>query len=100
MSTSENCNKLVSTAMHTALSARDQGSAEVFRRIYPEPHDQSLEGQIRAANDFWRMQLGQVCNAKSISAREALVDCDLDNWMRLFHSEVLPHVLSLGLPRG
>jgi hypothetical protein len=49
------------------------------------------------ANNYWRIRLGQVCNTHSIAAREALIDCDMENWIRLFHAEVAPRIIRLDL---
>jgi hypothetical protein len=86
---------MISSLIVSALTTTCPQTAVIFRNVYPEPVDQSIEGQIRAANEFWRVKLGFRSDAKSISAREALVDCDLENWIRLFRAEVAPRVVKI-----
>lgn len=92
-----NCERLVSRAIIAALASRNASSAQMFEQMYQEPNDQSIGSQIAAANAFWRMQLGMapVCTTR---VRECLQDCDLEQWLRLFQSEVASVIVELGLP--
>ena len=92
MSTSTNCAGMLSSLTRQALAIHDTVAAEAFARIYIEPADASVENQIRAANDFWRVKLGVVCTPESRDAREALIECSLEDWIRLFHKHVAPVV--------
>lgn len=93
--TTENCAGLVSRLIHAQLTVHDPALAAAFSSTYVESPDQSVEGQIRQANNYWRLKLGVVCTAQSIRVREALVECDLENWIRLFSREVAPHVKNI-----
>lgn len=95
MSTSDNCRGMISSLMVSTLTIACPTTAAIFPSVYQEPVDQSIEGQIRAANDFWRVKLGYRSDSQSINAREALVECDLENWIRLFRTEVAPRVLKI-----
>ena len=84
--------------MYSALMARSSAAGQTFAAMYREPADQSIEGQIRAANAFWRMQLG-MANVCTTSSRECLQDtCGLQDWLRLFSTQVAPMIVNLGLP--
>lgn len=88
---------LVSSVSYSALARHDLRIAEVFRRSFTEPTDSCVKAQIAAANSFWQLKLGQVCNADSIAAREALIVCELEDWIRLFTTYIAPRVVRLNI---
>lgn len=90
---------LITAAMYSALASQDLACATAFQRLYRESNDPSALGQIREANRFWRLQLGsmRVC---TLDVRSCLIDdCDPNDWMRLFASEVAPVIAAFHLPR-
>lgn len=92
--------KTISAAMYSALASHDLGCATAFQSIYPEPEDQSVAGQICAANRFWRSQLGSASEC-TIEARACLLDInDHEDWLTLFSDEVVPVVARLQLPKA
>jgi len=94
-----NCARLISAQMYSALSMHCLETANAFRQMYPEPMDQSIPGQIAAANRWWRIQLSLI-DTSTINVRECLLDaCELHDWLRLFATHVAPMIVQLGLPR-
>ncbi len=94
---SANSATLVSTLIYHEIARVDMRVAEAFRRTFVEPQDPAVETQIAAANEYWRLRLGQISTAASIQAREALVDCDLESWLRLFSTHVVPRLVRMDL---
>lgn len=83
-----NCARLISLTMYSAIAALNTPKANLFRSMYVEPADQSIAGQIKAANSFWRVELG-LCDARTTEARECLQDnMELGDWLRLFSQYV------------
>lgn len=90
---------VVSLAIFSALMSHDPQSARTWDEQYQEPTDQSVQGQIVAANRFWRSQLGTL-PISTVDIRDCLVDhCDLQDWLRMFAEQVIPVVLAFGLPQ-
>lgn len=89
---STNSNALVSTIVYHAIARVDPKIADDFRRTFVEPTDSTIPAQIRAINSYWQLHLGQVSNADSIQAREALIECELEDWLRLFDRHVAPRL--------
>ncbi len=93
--TSKNCAGMISALMYNILATHDVSLAETFRRIYVEPEDISIESQIRQANNFWRVRLCVSSEPLSLHVRGALVECSMENWIRLFGTEVAPYVAKI-----
>lgn len=88
----------ISSAIFSALAAHDVEAAHRFQAIYVEPLDQSVQGQMRSANQFWRMQLA-LSPYSTIGTREYLAEnCAANDWIRLFAQHVAPVVAALSLP--
>lgn len=93
--TSQNCAGMISAVMYNILATHDVSLAETFRRIYVEPTDISVEAQIHQANNFWRLKLCVSSSELSLHVRGALVECSMENWIRLFSKEVAPYVAKI-----
>lgn len=73
--------------------------ASKWKMLYAEPLDQSVKGQIISANRFWREQLAHL-PVNTIDERECLIDhILLEDWLRLFESNVLPTAIRWNLPQ-
>lgn len=93
---STNCVGLVSSIVYSVLARKDLRVAESFRRQFEEPVSVEIADQIQAHNEFWRQRFGACSSCvDSMAARRALESCDLDNWIRLFATVVVPRIEKL-----
>lgn len=91
---------VVSMAIYSALVSHEPQVAQAWDQQFQEPMDQTVHGQIAAANRFWRGQLGTL-PISTVDIRDCLVDhCDLHDWIRMFNEHVLPVILAFQLPQS
>jgi hypothetical protein len=91
---------VVSLAIYSALASHDPQAAQAWNEQYQEPQDQTITGQIQSANRFWRCLLGQL-PISTVSVRDYLIDqIELQDWLRLFATQVLPVALAFSVPRS
>lgn len=99
MNAQVSCDTTLSAAVYDALAAHDPESAQRFAQAYGEPTEAAVGHQIAHMNRFWRDQLGEA-PVSTIKARECLIDhCELDDWLRLFKTQVVPAICRLQLPQ-
>lgn len=91
-------------AVGNAIALRNQTLALTYNALCPDPTDHCTEhDQIRSQNHFWREQLEALDGIDTTGLREYLVDeCagGVAEWLRLFHTGILPACVSLALPRS
>jgi hypothetical protein len=91
-------------AVTSAIALRSSPLAITYHSLCPTlPASASEKDQIHSQNQFWRGQLESLDGIDTTAIREYLVEnCDggIAEWLRLFHTGILPACVSLALPRS
>jgi len=91
-------------AVARAIALRNPDQASLFLSECPEaPANASSVEEINGQNRYWRQQLEALETVDTTTLREYLVDghqCGIGEWMRLFHTGILPAIVAFALPRS
>lgn len=91
-------------AVSNAIAAHSPELAAIYDKTCPvSAVEDDAAQQIHNQNLYWRRELESLDDVDTIELREYLVDeCagGMAEWLRLFHTGILPACLAYALPRS